>query len=191
MSRSYLLVIGDAIPLAWVLAEQRMAFSALSKSRTAALKLGDELFIYTTRQCFHNPTRDRGRVIGLALAGSVVRDLAEPVVFNERRYTSGCALNIQAVAPLRDGIELRPLVPQLHAFPDERAWSARLRRPPLPLDKHDAALLKRQLKPLLEPLNRHLDAYIKIGERYKTSVRQRHGSLLCDRTDSLRPPPAP
>jgi hypothetical protein len=134
-------VIGDAQPLAWVLAEQRMAFPALRKSRAAALEIGDELFIHTTRGCFHNPKRDRGRVIGLALVSSDVRDLAEPVVFGERRYTSGCTLDIRGVAPLHDGVELRLLVPQLHAFPDGRGWSMRLRRSPVPLDRHDAALL--------------------------------------------------
>ena len=163
MSRSYLLVIGDAKPLAWVLAEQRMAFPSLRRSRAAALEIGDELFIYTTRGCFHNPGRDRGLVIGLALVSSDVRDLAKTVVFSEHRYTSGCTIDIQGIAPLREGVELRPLVPQLHAFPDGRAWSMRLRRPPVPLDKHDAALLKHRLNPLLEPLNRHLDAYIKAG----------------------------
>jgi hypothetical protein len=163
MPQSYLLVIGDAAPLAWVLAEQRMAFPTLRKSRAAALKIGDEMFIYTTRGCFNNPRRDRGRVIGLALVGSEVRDLAEPVVFNERCYTLGCTLDIQGIAPLRDGVELQPLVSQLHAFPDKRAWSMRLRRPPVPLDEHDAALLKRRLNSLVEPLNRHLDAYIEAG----------------------------
>ena len=161
MSRSYLLVIGDAAPLAWVLTEQRMAFPALRRSQAAALEISDELFIYATRGCFHNPTRDRGRVMGLALVSSVVRDLAEPVVFDERRYTSGCTLDIQGIAPLRDGVELRPLIPQLHAFPDARTWNTRLRRPLVRLDEHDAALLKRQLNLLLEPLNNQLDAYIK------------------------------
>jgi hypothetical protein len=163
MSRSYLLVISDARPLAWVLAEQRMAFPTLGKSRAATFEIGDELFIYTTRGCFHRPTRDRGRVIGLALVSSDVRDLAEPVVFNERRYTSGCTLDIQGVAPLHEGVELRPLVPQLNAFQDGDAWSVRLRQPPVPLDEQDAALLKRELNPLIEPLSSHLDAYIKAG----------------------------
>ena len=163
MSRSYLLVIGEATPLAWVLAEQRMAFPAIRKSQAAALDIGDELLIYATRTCFHNPKRDRGRVIGLALVSSDVRDLAEPIVFGERRYTSGCTLDIQSVAPLHNGVELRPLVPKLHAFPDGRTWNMRLRRPLVPVDKHDAALLKHRLNPLLEPLNRHLDAYIKAG----------------------------
>jgi hypothetical protein len=172
MSRSYLLVIGDAAPLAWVLEEQRMAFPALRRSQAATLEIGDELFTYTTRGCFHSPTRDRGRVMGLALVRSDVQDLAEPVVFGERRYTSGCTLEIQGVAPLRDGVELGPLVPQLHAFPDTRTWSMQLRRPLVPLDEHDTALLKRQLSPLLKPLNRQLDAYIKAGQRARDLGRR-------------------
>jgi hypothetical protein len=163
MPRSYLLVIGDAAPLAWVLAEQRTAFPALRRFQAAALEMGDELFIYTTRGCFHNPTRDRGRVMGLALVRSDVHDLASPVVFGERSFTSGCTLDIQGVAPLRDGVELSPLVPQLHAFPDARAWSARLRQTLLRLDEHDAVLLKNLVNPLLKPLSRELDAYMKAG----------------------------
>ena len=165
MSQSYLLVIGDAAPLAWVLAEQRMAFSALRRSQAAALKIGDELFIYTTRGCFHNPPRDRGRVMGLALVRSDVHDLAEPVVFGERRYTSGCTLDIHGVAELRDGVDFRLLVPQFHAFPDASRWSIWLRRPLLRLDEHDAALLRRQLTPLLKPLDSQLDAYVKAGRQ--------------------------
>jgi hypothetical protein len=163
MSRAHLLIIGDATRLAWVLAEQRMAFSALRRSQAAILEIGDELFVYTTRGCFHNPALDRGRVMGLALVRSDVRDLVEPVVFGERRYTSGCMLDIQGLAPLRDGVELGPLVPQLHAFPPARPWSIRLRRSLMPLDEHDAALLKRQLNPLLKPLSSQLDAYLKAG----------------------------
>jgi hypothetical protein len=163
MSRSYLLVIGDAAPLAWVLAEQRMAFPALRRSQAATLAIGDKLFIYSTRGCFHNPKRDRGRVMGLALVSSDVHDLAEPVVFGERRYTSGCALDIQGVAPLRDGVELSPLVPQLQAFPDARTWSVRLRQPLVRLGRHDVAVLKPKLCPLLKSLHSELDAYIKAG----------------------------
>jgi hypothetical protein len=55
MARDYLLVIGDAAALAWVLAEQRMAFPASRRSQAMALEVGDELLIYTTRGCFHNP----------------------------------------------------------------------------------------------------------------------------------------
>jgi hypothetical protein len=167
MSRSYLLVIGEAAALAWVLAEQRMAFPALRRSQAEALEIGDELLVYTTRTCFHNPTRDTGRVAGLATVKTTVRDLAMPVIFGERRYILGCALDITGVAPLHVGVELRPLIPELHAFPDSRSWSAYLRRPLVPLDKHDATLLIRHLTPLLEPLDRHLDSYKRVAIRSK------------------------
>jgi hypothetical protein len=165
MPRYYLLVIGEAVALAWVLAEQRMAFPALRRSQAMALETGDELLIYTTRGCFHNPGRDAGRVMGLARVTTHVRDLAEPVVFGERRYTSGCTLAIQSVAALRQGVELSPLVTKLHVFPDARTWSSRLRRPLVPLDEHDAFLLKGHLMELLEPLDSHLDSYLRVAKR--------------------------
>ncbi|HKF79950.1 MAG TPA: hypothetical protein VKB17_03920, partial [Thermoleophilaceae bacterium] len=61
---TYLLILGEREALAWVLREQRMAFSARRARSASALTLGDRLLLYTTRGCFHNPTRDRGRVIG-------------------------------------------------------------------------------------------------------------------------------
>ena len=165
MARDYLLVTGDAAALAWVLAEQRMAFPASRRSQAMALEVGDELLIYTTRGCFHNPSRDAGRVMGLANVTTQVRDLAEPVVFGERRYTSGCALTIHGVAALHNGVELSPLVADLHVFPNARTWSAWLRRPLLPLDEHNGSWLKRHLTSHLEPLERHLDAYLQIAKR--------------------------
>jgi hypothetical protein len=165
MPRNYLLVIGDATALAWVLAEQRMAFPALRRSDAMALEIDDELFIYTTRSCFHNPTRDAGRVMGLAKVTTRVRDLAEPVVFGERRYTSGCALAIEGVAALREGVKLSPMVAELHIFPNPETWGMQLRRPLVPLDKHDATVLKRYLATLLEPLEHQLDAYLQAAKR--------------------------
>ena len=165
MPRNYLLVIGEAAALAWVLAEQRMAFPALRRSQAMALEIGDELLVYTTRGCFHNPGRDVGRVMGLAKVTTHVRDLAKSVVFGGRRYTSGCALAIQGVAALREGVELSPLVTELHVFPDAETWGSQLRRPLVPLDDHDASLVKRHLTAFLEPLDRHLDAYLEIAKR--------------------------
>ena len=135
-------------------------FSALRWSQAMALEVGNELLIYTTRGCFHNPTRDVGRVMGLANVTTRVRDLTEPVVFGERRYTSGCALDIQGVAALHEGVELSPLATELHVFPDAKTWGTQLRRPLVPLDEHDASLLKRHLDILLAPLDSHLTAYL-------------------------------
>src|SRR5215471_16540412 len=110
MSRSYLLVLGEVTALAWVLTEQRMAFSAHSRSRAKALEVGDELLLYTTRGCFHSPTYDRGRVMGVATVKSAIRDLSEPVIFGQHRYVTGYDLSIQGLAPFRMGVELGPKV---------------------------------------------------------------------------------
>lgn len=176
MPRHYLIVIGDAAALAWVLAEQRMAFPARRRSQAMALEVGDELLIYTTRHCFRSPARDHGRVMGLANVTTRVRNLAEPVVFGERRYTEGCALTIHGVAALRTGVEVAPLVTELHAFPDARKWNMRMRRALVPLDEHDASLLGHKLTALLEPVDHHLDAYLQIAERRKYSKSRSRSS---------------
>ena len=170
MSHSYLLVIGDAAPLAWVLTDRRMAFPALRKHQASALEVGDELLIYTTRGCFGNPGRDLGRVMALATVKTRVKDLGEPVVFSDRRYTSGCELDIKGLTPLRTGVELQPLVAQMHAFPDPKSWSVHLRRPLVPLDEHDATLLKERLAPLLEPPGRQLDAYQQVAAKRRVKA---------------------
>ena len=115
-----------------------------------------------------NPTRDQGRMMALATVTTGVSDLPEPVVFGERRFTSGCSLDIRGVAPFRTGVELRPLVPDLHVFPDARSWSVHLRRPLVALDEHDATLLKRHLAPLLEPPSHHLNDYQQFAEKRRS-----------------------
>jgi hypothetical protein len=119
-------------------------------------------------------------VIGLANVATQVRDLAEPIVFGERRYTSACALAIRGVAALREGVELSPLVPDLHVFPDPKTWGVRLRRPLVPLDEHDASLLRRHLASRLEPLERHLDAYLQIAKRRQVRQPYRTASTSLD-----------
>lgn len=75
--------------------------------------------------------------------------------------------NLGKGLPLRPRMRpvIRSLARWLGTFPDGRAWNMRLRQPPVPLDEHNAALLKRRLDPLLGPLNRHLDAYIQSGRK--------------------------
>jgi hypothetical protein len=177
MSQSYLLVIGDAAALTWVLTEQRMAFPLRRRAEVAALDMGDELLVYTTRGCFGRPAYDPGRVMGLATVKTKVSDLAEPVVFGERQYPSGCALEFQGVAAVHEGVELRLLVPELHVFPDPTSWSAWLRRPLLRMDAHDSARVKRDLNPLLQPVHRHLDAYIQASEQTRLMRRRQRRRL--------------
>jgi hypothetical protein len=110
-----------------------------------ALRPNDLLLLYTTRGCFRNPTRDRGRVIGEARVAGTVESLDEPVRFDKREYPTGCGLVLDLLAPLGQGVELAPLVPQLTAFPDPASWSVRMRRSLVPLDSTDAGLIRKRL----------------------------------------------
>ncbi|SFD72855.1 hypothetical protein [Streptomyces aidingensis] len=148
---THLLIISARKPLAWVLENQRMAFPSGRRRRAAGPAQGDEVLLYTTRGCFGNPTRDLGRVMGLATVTSEVRPLDEPVLFGERRFAEGCTLHIDGLAPLRKGVILRDLVDRLKVFPKPDHWSVYLRRASLRLPGSDAALVKRELRPLLKP----------------------------------------
>jgi hypothetical protein len=54
------------------------------------------------------------------------------------------------LAPLREGLELAPLVARLkRTFPDPGTWSVRMRRALVPLDPEDAAALERELEPMV------------------------------------------
>lgn len=119
-----LLLLADSEALAWVLSEQRMAFRAHRAADAGALKVRDRLFLYTTRGCFRNPTRDRGRIIGEASVASKVADLDDPVEIGGRIFTIGCRLKIKQLTPLHQGVELAPLVSQLKTFPNPVGWSA-------------------------------------------------------------------
>ncbi|MFF4979832.1 hypothetical protein ACFY3O_07160 [Streptomyces sp. NPDC001046] len=147
----HLLIINAHEPLAWVLENQRMAFPAGRTQQSLYLRKGDEMLLYTTRGCFGNPTRDLGRVMGLATVTSEILSLDAPVVFQERRFTEGCRLRIHGLTPFREGVVLRDLVNDLQVFPNPAHWSVRMRRASLRLPDADAALIKRELQPLLKP----------------------------------------
>lgn len=153
MAAAHLLVIGEREALAWVLSEQRMAFPP-SREEAIALRPDALLLLYTTRGCFHNPTRDRGRVIGEARVAGPVERLRQPVRFGGRDFTIGCALTLERIVALGEGVELAPLVPRLAAFPDPSSWSARMRRPLVPLDDRDLALIRSHLA-RIAPQDRH------------------------------------
>jgi hypothetical protein len=145
--QSYLLPISDREPLEWILREKRTAFPAYRRADASKLEAGDLLFLYTTRGCFRNPTRDRGRVVGVAIVARPAKDLEKPVSFGGREFSIGVDFRIEALLPRDRGVELSPLIPKLRdSFPNERAWAARLRRALVPLAARDAATLKRALE---------------------------------------------
>ena len=158
-------MLSDRVALAWVLRDQRMAFHANRAADARALAIGDRLFVYTTRGCFHNPTRDRGRVIGEATIASGVSDLDEPVELAGRTFSVGCRLRITKLARLRDGVELAPLVPRLATFPNPRGWRTRMRQTLVPLHNRDIPILEELLAPLLQPRATVIGKYLAAAQR--------------------------
>jgi hypothetical protein len=149
MSSSYYLVpISDREPLAWILREQRTAFGDNRAREAQSLEVGDVLFLYTTRGCFRNPTRDRGRVIGRATVKSPAQHVSRPPSFGSREFPHVVELEIESLARLREGLELVPIVARLkRTFPDAKSWSVRMRRALVPLDSADATVIARELGP--------------------------------------------
>jgi hypothetical protein len=150
--RYYLLPISDREPLAWILSESRTAFPSHRRREADALAVGDKLLLYTTRGCFRNPTRDRGRVIGVATVESAVTELGTPMEFRGREFPLLVELSVDALAPLGRGIELAPLVARLReSFPKPTAWSATMRRALVPLAVGDGRKLVRLVRTQRDP----------------------------------------
>src|SRR4051794_40818958 len=110
-----------------------MAFAEHRAALARRLAVGDRLFLYTTRGCFYNPTRDRGRVIGEATVVTQPTRLKERVVIAGRVFTIGCHLRLESLAAKGTGPELAPIRTALDAFASGPGWAARLRTPLVPL----------------------------------------------------------
>jgi hypothetical protein len=153
-------VIGDREPLSWILTESMMAFPEGRSREVEAISIGDRLFLYTTRGCFHNPTRDRGKVIGEAVVTSAVSTLPEPIQFVDRSFPLGCALDIGGLAPRGNGVDVGAIVERLHLFGDGKSWGMRLRRVTVPIDKHDAGVLHGLLGPVMRAPSEARPSYL-------------------------------
>ncbi len=165
----FLLVISNREALGWILSEQRMAFAPSRYKAMDTLRQGDELALYTTRGCFRNPTRDRGRVIGTAVVASQPRALSAAVTFGGRVFDRGCALRIERLVPADQGPELANLVEALDTFPD--SWHTHVRRTLVPLNEHDFAVLDRSLEGADIGREAALPSYLS-----KIQVRQRQNA---------------
>jgi hypothetical protein len=161
----YLMPIADREPLMWIRRERRTAFPSYRRSDAERLAAGDRLLLYTTRGCFHNPTRDRGRVIGVARVKRAAKDLAEPVQFGEREFPIGVDLAFEALVPRNEGVELAPIVTSLpKTFTNPPAWSATLRRALVPFDDGEAQRIVQQLGDH-GPTKQVIESYATVGDR--------------------------
>jgi hypothetical protein len=140
------LILGNREGLAWVLENERMAFSEANASRAQRLEPGDRLFLYTTRTAFGDFHGDRSRIIGEAEVTSPVVRRSREVKIGGRAFTRDCKLEFLSLAPFREGLEFAPLVAELEAFPNPSGYSAQLRRPLVPLSDADARLIRSRLR---------------------------------------------
>lgn len=159
-SSTFLLVLGDQDGVSWVLSNSRMAFPVTRRQEVSDLSEGDRLFLLTTRGAFHNPTRDRTRVIGSARVSSDIRSLTDPLEIAGRTFVSECTIEISTLTPFRSGVELGPIVEQMDTFRKRSSWGMMLRRPLVRLTAGDAAFLTALLKPQLTPVEDALGTYL-------------------------------
>jgi hypothetical protein len=161
--RPFLLILGDADGLAYVLRERRMA---LTPRRRIPLARGDSVFLYTTRGIFGNPGAGRGLIIGQAEIISDIVKFESGLRIADRFYTSGCQLAITGLAPLGEGIELRRIIDELETFhPHPKRWAFRLYSSFLQLSLQDASVIEEKIQPLLQDPKAVSQAYISRAER--------------------------
>lgn len=91
------------------------------------------------------PHSRSGRVIGRSVVTAPARRARPLPTFGGREYPLVVELEIESPAPLREGVELAPLVPMRATFPDPKTWSVRMRRALVPLDRADSEVIGREL----------------------------------------------
>ncbi len=145
---AWLVAFGEIEGLRWVLAHERMAFSPGLSRRAARIQPGDALVLYVTRGAFHNPTRDRSQIAGLASVKSPVTRLRRPVVIDGREFTSACDLEIDVVLPERQGLPVEPLVVNLSFVKRKEVWGGYFRSGLVQLPDRDFRTLSKALERL-------------------------------------------
>ena len=75
---NWLAVLGQAEGLKWVVGNRRLPLTLTGCSRYT-FQQGDRVFLLVTRGAYHNPTRDRTRLIAAATVTGHSRPLAPPV----------------------------------------------------------------------------------------------------------------
>ena len=141
----WLIVVGEAEALTWILANKRMAFR--SYVRTGALAEGQRFAFYVTRGAFHNPSRDEGQIGGV---GRIATDLeAKPVTVMGEEFDRSVGLDIAATTPPRQGLPFKPLIPKLDFIVKKDGWAAYLRQTLVQVSDKDFNLIS-------EAFQRHL-----------------------------------
>jgi hypothetical protein len=141
----WLLILGHAAGLRWVLQNSRVAFSKGRTPLALRIRQGDEIFLYVGRSAFKNPTRDESQLLGIARASQCVAPLSSPVRIGDRTFVSGARLELGTILPKRAGVPFRPLISRLSFIIRKKVWSAYMRPGLIRLSNDDARVLRSAL----------------------------------------------
>jgi len=146
MGIAWLVVFGEIEGYRWVVQNRRMAFTEGLCRRAADIRPMDQIVLYMSRAAFHNPTRDRSQLIGLARTGTSVGRMKQDVRIGDRVYVCGCKLLFDLLLPEREGVPADRLIPRLSFVRKPDQWGHCLRSGLIRLTQKDFALLAREVR---------------------------------------------
>jgi hypothetical protein len=138
----WLVAFGEIDGLRWVLREERMAFSKGLASRAGKIQVGDQLVLYVTRDAFHNPSRDRSQLAGIATVTSPVRRLREPISIAGREFAVACGIDVVASLPEREGVPFDTFIQRMDFIRRKDVWGQYLRAGLIALTPKDFKALR-------------------------------------------------
>lgn len=93
-----------------------MAFTT-AQPRGGSPSRDDRLLLYVTGRCLSSSSSGGGRVVGLGRVTRAVQRLEQPFALSGRRFLSDLVFALEGLSDIASGMELKPLVPSLSAFP--------------------------------------------------------------------------
>jgi hypothetical protein len=142
----WLVVLGEVEGLRWVLKNEKMAFTAARRSLASKIEPGDRMVLYVGRGAYHNPTRDRSQIIGLATVRTAVKDLRAPIEIAAREFICACSLEIEVALPERQGVPIDPFIRSLSFVKRPEVWGQYFRSGLTPMNERDFRVLLKALE---------------------------------------------
>jgi hypothetical protein len=121
--------------------QHQPAFSEGMARRARRIQPSDRLVLYLARGAFHNPTRDRSQLGGLATVTTPLERLARVLRIADREFAWACDLRLDVVLREREGIPIQSLVPRLSFLQGRQQWGVSFRPGLIQLPDADLKLI--------------------------------------------------
>ena len=118
----WVVALAEAEGLRWVLSHARMAWTQASARRASVVRPGDRLVLYVARGAFHNPTRDRSQLLGLAEVTSPCGGSTGPSRSPGGRSWPGATFASRWPSRSAGGVPVRELVDRLSFIRRKEVW---------------------------------------------------------------------